>query len=136
MYKNMHHIFINGIRRFNKAIFNRITLTFAEGDVGPFSVIYHVGRRSGRSYRTPVLATYTGDTIVIPLSYGENVDWLRNVIAQGGCEIVRKKKRVRAVDPRVIEAPDALALLPAERQRLFERFKLEKFLRLRVVEKV
>ena len=130
--QNLHNKFINGIRRFNKYIFNRITLTFAESEIGPFSVIYHTGRRSGRIYRTPVLATFIDKAIIIPLSYGENVDWLRNVLAQGGCEIIRKNQRMLAKNPEVIDAAVAFALLPENRRKLFERFKLEKFLRLQV----
>lgn len=128
--KNMRNKFIDSIRSFNKYIFNRITLTFAESEVGPFSVIYHTGRHSGRAYRTPVLATFVGEAIIIPLSYGENVDWLRNVLAQGGCEIVRKNQRFTVENPEVIDSPVALAILPEKRRKLFARFKLEKFLRL------
>ena len=133
--RTLHNKFMDGVRKFNKYIFNRITLTFAGSAKGPFSVVYHKGRRSGRTYRTPVLASYVNDTIIIPLSYGENVDWLRNVLAQGGCEIIRKNKRIGAANPEVIDPAVALAILPEERRKLFARFKLEKFVRMQVVEK-
>jgi hypothetical protein len=90
--QDRHQKFLNRIRYFNKHIFNKITLAIADSGWGPFSVLHHVGRSSGRAYRTPVLASYVGETIIIPLSYGENVDWLRNILAQDGCVIVRKKK--------------------------------------------
>ena len=51
----------------NKYIFNPITLTLTERGKGPLSVVYHVGRHSGRTYRTPVLASFVDDTIIIPL---------------------------------------------------------------------
>jgi deazaflavin-dependent oxidoreductase (nitroreductase family) len=133
--QKLHTKFMDGVRIFNKYLFNRITLIFAGGDRGPFSVIHHTGRHSGRAYRTPVLASYVDDQIIIPLSYGEKVDWLRNVLAAGGCEIVRKNERIRAVNPQVIDAADALALLPEERSKVFERFKLEKYLHLQVDQK-
>ncbi|NIS80855.1 MAG: nitroreductase [Anaerolineales bacterium] len=123
---------IDRIRIFNKYIFNRITLTFAER--GPFSVVYHIGWRSGRTYRTPVLASFVGETIIIPLSYGENVDWLRNILARGGCEIVRKNKRIAATKPEVLDSTAAFAILPENRRKLLERFKVEKFLRLQAIE--
>jgi deazaflavin-dependent oxidoreductase (nitroreductase family) len=110
-------------------------LTLAESEKGPFSVVYHIGRHSGRSYRTPVLASYIDETIIIPLSYGENVDWLRNILAKGGCEIILKKKRMGATNPEVIGTATAVAILPEKRRKLFERFKIEKFLRLQVIEK-
>jgi deazaflavin-dependent oxidoreductase (nitroreductase family) len=123
--------FLDLIRQFNKYIFNRIILTFAEGRMGPFSVIYHQGRRSGRTYRTPVLASFIGETIIIPLTYGEQVDWLKNVLAHAGCEVVRRKRRMAATNPEVIGAATALPSLPEKRQELFRRYDIEKFLRLK-----
>jgi len=131
--QTLHRKFIDGIRIFNKYIFNRITLTLAKSGWGPFSIVHHLGRHSGRAYRTPVLASYIGETIIIPLSYGENVDWLRNILAQGGCEMLRKNKRIAVTNPQVIDSAAAYAILPEKRRKLFERFKLEKFLRLHVI---
>src|SRR5215472_957448 len=43
--------------------------------------IHHVGRRSGREYITPASASLAGDLIVIPLTFGNQSDWSRNVRA-------------------------------------------------------
>lgn len=51
-----------------------------------------------------MLASYVDKTIIIPLSYGEDVDWLRNVLAQGGCGIVRSNQRMMAKGPEVVDA--------------------------------
>jgi deazaflavin-dependent oxidoreductase (nitroreductase family) len=110
-------------------------LAIAKSGKGPFSVVYHIGRQSGRTYRTPVLASYVEDKIIIPLSYGEDVDWLRNILAQDDCEIVRKNTRIGATNPEVIDSATALAILPEKRRKLFERFKTDKYLRLLVNEK-
>jgi deazaflavin-dependent oxidoreductase (nitroreductase family) len=128
--RDMHQKFLDAVRTFNKYIFNRIILTFAESSFSPFSVVYHHGRHSGRGYRSPVLASYVGGMVIIPLSYGEHVDWLRNVLAQGGCEIVRQNKRMRLTDPLVLNTQAAYAILPEQRRKLFSRFKVEKFVRL------
>jgi deazaflavin-dependent oxidoreductase (nitroreductase family) len=133
--QNLHKKFLDGIRVFNKYIFNRFTLMLARSGKGPFSIVHHIGRRSGQEYRTPVLASYVDKIIIIPLSYGENVDWLRNVLAQGGCDIVRKNERIVATNPEVVDSVVILADLPEERRELFQRFKMEKFLRLQVVSK-
>lgn len=123
-------IFLNSIRYFNKYIFNRIILWFARRNKGPFTVVIHKGRRSGRIYKTPVLASFVDESILIPLSYGEHVDWLRNVLANDGCEIIQNDVRVVARNPVVIEAESTLDLLPEGRSNLFERFDVGKFLRL------
>src|SRR5260370_29922073 len=46
--------------------------------------IRHVGRRSGRTYATPVSARRSGDMIVIALTFGNQSDWSRNVRSPGG----------------------------------------------------
>lgn len=120
--------FLNTVRQFNKYFFNRIILLLSAGKRGPFSILTHTGRRTGRIYRTPVLATYIGDSIWIPLSYGKDVDWLKNVIAQKKCELMYKSQQFSASGPRLIPAEQALAVLPEDRRQLFQRFKLETFL--------
>jgi deazaflavin-dependent oxidoreductase (nitroreductase family) len=133
--RTFHHKFIYGIRIINKYFFNRITLFLAAHGKGPFSIICHLGRKSGRAYQTPVLASYIDEMAVIPLSYGEDVDWLKNILAQGGCEIIRTKKRLNGISPEVVDSTVALALLPDKRRKLFRRFNLEKFVQVHLIER-
>ena len=58
--------------------------------------VRHVGRKSGRPYVTPVGAGRAGGTFVIPLTFGNQSDWSRNVRAAGGCVI-----RLNGVDYQV-----------------------------------
>ncbi len=46
--------------------------------------IRHVGRRSGRTYTTPVSARRSGDSVLIALTFGNQSDWSRNVRSAGG----------------------------------------------------
>jgi deazaflavin-dependent oxidoreductase (nitroreductase family) len=66
------------ITRFNKYVTNRFLLLFA-GWIPPLAIIEHRGRRSGRPYRTPVLAFPIANGYVFALTYGRNVDWVRNL---------------------------------------------------------
>jgi len=125
---------LNGIRYFNKYILNHITLLLAGSNIGPFSKLIHTGRKSGKTFQTPVVATYIDDVVIIPLSYGEKVDWLRNILAVGGCKIIYRKKRITTTNPEVVTGEVAMLLLPEKRRRIFERFNLEKFLRLQIVQ--
>jgi hypothetical protein len=81
-------------------------------------------------YHTPVVATYTADKIIIPLSYGTHVDWLRNILAEGGCEMIWRRNRFPASKPEVIDAQTAAAQLPPNRRDLFLRFDIDHFLSL------
>lgn len=47
----------------------------------------HTGRRSGRTYATPVSARRAGDVVLIPLTFGNQSDWSRNVLAAGHCSL-------------------------------------------------
>lgn len=124
-------VFLDFVRVFNKYIFNRITLWLARRGKGPYSILTHKGRRSERIYKTPVLATYLDEDIYIPLPYGDHVDWLLNVLKHDGCTILWKGTEVTASDPEVIESEVVLSSLPKSRMDLFERFEVEKFLRLK-----
>lgn len=65
------------------ALFNkRVTNRFIEPLVGRlpgFARVHHVGRSSQASYTTPVLAFRHDDAYLVALTYGPNVDWLKNV---------------------------------------------------------
>ena len=63
----------------------------------------HRGRRSGREYVTPVSAHLTGDTFLVPLTFGDRSDWCRNVLEAGGCSIRWRGRDHRAVNPRVVD---------------------------------
>jgi hypothetical protein len=74
---------------------NRVTIRLAKRGVGPFSVIRHVGRRSGRTYEAPVILARTPKGFVAELTYGDTVDWYRNAVAAGGCVVIRGRREWR-----------------------------------------
>jgi hypothetical protein len=121
---------LDRIRIFNKVVFNRLVMAAFGGQRGPFSILTHTGRRTGISFKTPVFAMYVDDVILIPLPYGENVDWLKKVLVASACDLLYKGEEIRADDPWVMSAKEALTMLPENKQRLFERFHLEAFVRL------
>lgn len=67
-----------------------------------YALIEHKGRKTGRAYRTPVLAFRRGNSLMVVLGYGDRTDWLLNVQA-GGASIVRMGKR-RAVTSVTVDA--------------------------------
>lgn len=74
--------------KFLKNTLNRLTSRIARGRGGPFALVRHVGRVSGRPYETPLIVQPTDGGFVIELTYGDRVDWYRNVRAAGGCGIL------------------------------------------------
>ena len=59
----------NLMRRFNKSILDPFALWVAAHRKMYYGVLHHTGRRSGASYRTPVVAKVTDKGIIIPLPY-------------------------------------------------------------------
>jgi deazaflavin-dependent oxidoreductase (nitroreductase family) len=88
------------IARFNRRFTNRLTSTFA-GYLPGFAIVTHVGRKSGRTYRTPINAFRVNDGYLVALTYGADSDWVKNVLAAGSCELKVRGRRVRLVNPRI-----------------------------------
>src|SRR5438270_6080622 len=95
------------VARFNKLINNRVQGIYA-WILPPWAVILHRGRRSGRPYRTPLLAFRRDRTLIIALLYGEESDWLRNLRAGGG-RVVRAGRTYELSAPRVVDTTAAAA---------------------------
>jgi deazaflavin-dependent oxidoreductase (nitroreductase family) len=78
----------------------------------PFAVIVHRGRTSGRNYRTPVWAFHRGGRFVVALTYGAGSDWVRNVMAAGGCGLRRLGVERTVSAPRVVRVRSPKGLVP------------------------
>ena len=100
------------LARFNRVVTNRIARRVA-GRAPGFAIVEHVGRRSGRTYRTPVNIFRDGeDRYVIALTYGRDSQWVRNVLAAGGAEVVTRGRRLRLVEP-VVVRDEQRTMMPA-----------------------
>ena len=90
-----------GVARFNRRWTNRLTSKVA-GHLPGFGIVRHVGRTSGRTYRTPINVFRADGEYVIALTYGAESDWVKNVLAAGWCELQTRGRRVRLCDPRLV----------------------------------
>lgn len=91
--------------RFNRRITNPFVRSFA-GRVPGFGIVVHQGRSSGRTYRTPVNAFARPDGgFTLALTYGPDSQWVRNVVARGGCTLETSGRRVQLINPRVVQDP-------------------------------
>ncbi len=88
------------IARLNRVGLNRVTRYIAPWAPG-FGLVVHQGRRSGKTFRTPVNVFVRGDEYVFALTYGLESDWVKNVQAAGGCELQTRGHTARLVRPRI-----------------------------------
>jgi deazaflavin-dependent oxidoreductase (nitroreductase family) len=89
------------LARFNRLVTNRVLGPLARRLPG-FAIVSHVGRRSGRVYRTPVNLFRSKDRYVIALTYGSDSQWVRNVLAAGAVDIETRGQHLHLVDPEVV----------------------------------
>lgn len=100
---------------------NGLMVRFAGRAWNPiFSVVEHVGRRSGRRYETPVAARRVDGGFVISLAFGRQVDWHRNMVAAGGAKIRWRDREYEVSDPVIIDREAGMAAFNAI-QRFFLR---------------
>jgi deazaflavin-dependent oxidoreductase (nitroreductase family) len=92
---------------------NRVTSRIARSGHGPFSLVRHVGRKSGRTYETPLILATVPEGFIAELTYGENVNWYRNVLAAGGCVVVHGRVEYRVTAVEVCSAERGRAAYPA-----------------------
>jgi deazaflavin-dependent oxidoreductase (nitroreductase family) len=83
------------------------------GSFGPFALVRHQGRCTGRTYTTPVLAFGTPDQLFVAVLYGADSDWVRNVLEAGHAEVRwhRESRDYRHVE--LITRDQALTKVPA-----------------------
>jgi deazaflavin-dependent oxidoreductase (nitroreductase family) len=89
------------LARFNRRATNVLTTRVA-GRAPGFGIVTHRGRRSGKLYHTPVNVFRRGHRFVIALTYGPDSDWVKNVLAVGGCELRTGGRRVHLTHPRIV----------------------------------
>jgi deazaflavin-dependent oxidoreductase (nitroreductase family) len=121
----------NRIRIFNKYVTNRLLRGFANLSLGPFAIIHHVGRRSGKPYETVIWVWPLGEGFVIALTYGPEVDWYRNMLAAGGGTVVWHKRVYVVGKPEPIDAKTALPAFPAAFRPIFRRASMQDFVLMR-----
>jgi len=88
-------------------------------------ILEHVGRRSGRTYRTPLTVFSTDDGVAILLTYGPDRDWLKNLIAAGGGRLRRHGRSHAVRDPQVMTKEQAAAHVTGFGRMLFPRLPFD-----------
>jgi deazaflavin-dependent oxidoreductase (nitroreductase family) len=105
------------LARFNRLVTNRVVGPVARRLPG-FAIVSHVGRRSGRVYRTPVNLFRAEARYVIALTYGSDSQWVLNVLAAGAVDIETRGQRLHLVGPEVVTDAQRSLVPPPVRQVL------------------
>jgi deazaflavin-dependent oxidoreductase (nitroreductase family) len=98
-------------RRLATRYVNPVTRHVA-GRLPSFGILTHTGRKSGRTYSTPINVFRRGDDYYFFLTYGSDVQWVKNVLAFGSCSFETRGQVVELVEPELVTDPE---LRPAPR---------------------
>jgi len=112
------------LARFNRCVSNPIQRLWA-GWLPGMGILEHVGRKSGKHYRTPLTVFPTVDGIAVMLTYGPDRDWLKNVTAAGRAQMRRGGRTIEVTEPRVVTKGEAAARVTGFWRVIFPRLPFE-----------
>ena len=120
------------VARFNRYVTNPLSRLVAGWAPG-FAIVRHRGRKSGKIYSTPINIFKVENRFVIALTYGRDVDWLKNVTAAGRCTIRYRSKEIELADPRFVSTSEGMSLMPLPVQAMLSLINVTEFVELRAV---
>ena len=106
---------MRAMARFNKHVTNQIVQLWA-GRVPHMAVIEHIGRRSGRTYKTPVMVFRSGQSMSVVLNYGVHSDWVQNVLDAGQASVEHRGRHYRLHSPELVAGDDDRSPLQSGRR--------------------
>jgi deazaflavin-dependent oxidoreductase (nitroreductase family) len=112
------------LARFNRHVTNPLQRLWA-GWLPGFGILEHVGRKSGKKYRTPLNVFSIEGGVAILLTYGPDRDWLKNVTAAGSGRMTRHGKTFEVGDPRVMSKAQAAPSVTGWVRPLFGRLPFD-----------
>jgi deazaflavin-dependent oxidoreductase (nitroreductase family) len=118
------------LRPFTLRFVNPLTRLVA-GWLPGFGILEYRGRASGKAYRTPMNVFRRGDEYVFALTYGADVQWVKNIVAAGKCGLVTRGGTIRLIEPRLVHDP-ARSLMPPVVRQFLGFMRVAEFLRMRI----
>ena len=80
-----------------------------------FGVLTYRGRKSGHVYHTPINVFRRGDRYVFFLTYGSDVEWVKNIRTEGECWLRTRGRDIHLVEPELIVDPSRHLVPPIVR---------------------
>jgi len=126
----MEQATLDRIRVLNKHFTNKILIHISGKKFGHFAILSHVGRKSGKLYRIPIIAEPIKNGFVIALTYGLKVDWYENVMANGGCSLNWKNEEYILNNPAFIDKEMGMEAFPAIFRSVLRKQGIQYYLKL------
>lgn len=117
------------IRPFTIRIFNPFSRLFVRWLPG-FGILSYRGRKSGRRYRTPMNAFRDGEDWIFALTYGSDVQWVKNVLVSGEAELLVRRTTYRLTKPELF-VDRTRHLMPVGIRQILGLMRVSEFMRMR-----
>ncbi len=121
---------LQGLRSFAIRFVNPVTRLVA-GWLPGFGILQYRGRQTGKAYRTPMNVFRHGDRMVFALTYGTDVQWVKNVLAAGELDVRTVGRDLHLVEPELFHDP-ARSEMPALIRPFLGFMRVTDFLRMRI----
>ncbi len=105
-----------GVTRLNRRFLNPVMLRLTGR--GSLIDLEHIGRRSGVTRHTPLMAFRQDGAVTIALTYGPDVQWLTNVRSAGGARVHMDRQILTLGAPEVLDSADGLSRIPQPQRTL------------------
>src|SRR5581483_1696361 len=125
-------MFPNRMRYVAKNVINRLTIRNAGSAKSPFAILRHVGRRSGKSFETPIMVAPLGEDFVLALTYGSKVDWYRNLQANGKGTLTWHGKAYSIEKLGTLDRNTGLSVHPLRERVILRILNIQNFVRVKV----
>lgn len=118
-------------RRFNRDHMNKSQRGTAGTAGATTALVRHTGRRSGRSFETPVDAVPTREGFVVGMVYGPDTDWVRNILAGGPAAVVHDGVEHAVATAEVVSVDDVADAFTTGQRRMMRVFGVRQALTIR-----
>ncbi|TXN28996.1 nitroreductase family deazaflavin-dependent oxidoreductase [Lacisediminihabitans profunda] len=109
---------------------NRLTGRWARQGSEHFSIVRTVGRKSGKTFETPIIVRPIEGGFVCELTYGPEVNWYRNLVAANGGEIVHNGVTTKIVGLEPMTTAEGIAAFTPFQRRVLRMLKRTHFVKL------
>jgi len=116
------------LARINRRVVNPVQLRWA-GIIPGHGIVEHRGRRTARTYRTPVLVFPGAEGFWMIVGYGAHSDWVQNLLAAGGAGLEHRRKRFALSNPTLLVRGDEYRAAPFALRLLARIARVEALLR-------
>jgi deazaflavin-dependent oxidoreductase (nitroreductase family) len=124
---------IGRVKQFNRRWLNPWMLRHAGGRHWYAGRLEHRGRSTGSQYATPLWVDPVSEGFVMPLPYGRDVDWARNLLAAGEAVLQDHGVRYRVGNPRIVPSHDVLPELSGFTRRMLRLYGIDDIIRVDVL---